>query len=492
MELALPLDSYLEEYRYKYLAIYYALRDAILAGRLAAGSKLPSTRYLANLYNISRGSVAQSYDMLLAEGYVQMEVGKGTFVTHSGPSPITQEHTTSAEISLSSWGLRLMSQQRNLYNNQKQQGMISFVPESPSMESFPYDEWRTALVYAGGKGGGDLEFPALPEGDLQLREAIAGYLRISRGITVNATNIVLFSGSMQGIAILSQLLVNEGERVVVEDPGYNGIHKAVQTCGGTIVRGDIDEEGLIPEAWDARVLFVTPSRQFPTGAVLSLERRRRLLEWVQKQEGIIIEDDYDSEFRFGGRPIEPLRALDHDGRVIYLGSFSKTMFAGLRLGYALIPNALLEPVVRAKAFYDPISPGLLEQRALAHFMAHGHYKRHLRRMTRIYRARHNQFSTLMSALVSDIFHCIPGDAGLHVYALWQRSSEEYELFKAEARRRGVEFKDAAVYRISPGPLAACFGFAHLDEDQLVEGVNRLAQAWQDVQQLFVMTDCEVE
>lgn len=131
-------------------------------------------------------------------------------------------------------------------------------------------------------------------------------------------------------------------------------------------------------------------------------------------------------------------------------------------------------------------------RALAHFMAHGHYKRHLRRMTRVYSARHDQLGRLMSEWIGDIFHCIPGDAGLHVYALWQRSSEEYDVFKVEARRRGVEFKDAASYRISPGPLAACFGFAHLDEDQMVEGVIRLAQAWQDVQQLFAMTECEVQ
>ncbi len=484
MELALRLDSYLEEYRYKYLAIYYALRDAILEGRLAGGSKLPSTRYLANLYDISRGSVAQSYDMLLAEGYVQMEVGRGTFVTHAGPSPVSKDLTPSAQITLSSWGMRLMSQQRVIYDHQKGEGVISFLPESIPMEYFPYDAWRSALAYAGGKGGGDLEVPTLPEGDTQLREAIAGYLRITRGITVAAANIVLFSGSMQGIAILSQLLVNEGERVVVEDPGYFGIHQAVQACGGTIVRGDVDEEGLIPEDWNARVLFVTPSRHYPTGAVLSLERRRRILAWAQEREGIIIEDDYDSEFRFGGRPIDPLKALDREGRVIYLGSFSKTMFAGLRLGYALIPNALIEPVVRAKAFYDPISPGLLEQRALAHFMVHGHYKRHLRRMTRIYSSRHDRFCGLLSDLVSEIFRFIPGDAGLHVYALWQRSAEEYEAFKAAAKRRGVEFRDAIGYRIAPGPIAACFGFAHLHDDQMIEGVNRLALAWKDVQQLL--------
>ncbi|WP_438347171.1 PLP-dependent aminotransferase family protein [Paenibacillus sp. FA6] len=482
MELSLPLDSYLEEYRYKYIAIYYALRDAILEGRLPSGSKLPSTRYLANLYNISRGSVAQSYDMLLAEGYVQMIVGKGTFVTHAGPTPGTEEQAFSADITLSSWGQRLMSQYRTHYDKPKLKGEISFLLEGMPIEYFPYDEWRSALAYAGGKGGGDLAVVARPEGDAELREAIAGHLRITRGIAVEASNVVLFSGSMQGIAILSQLLVNEGEPVVVEDPGYHGIRNAVQACGGTIVRGDVDAEGLIPEEWNARVLFVTPSRQFPTGAVLSLDRRRQILKWAQKQEGVIIEDDYDSEFRWGGRPIEPLKALDLEGRVIYVGSFSKTMFAGLRLGYAILPNALVESVVQAKALYDPISPGLLEQRALAYFMIHGHYKRHLRRMTRIYRMRHDRLCSLMSDHMSDIFCLIKGDAGLHIYANWQRSAEEYEAFKVAAKSRNVEFRDASAYRIIPGPLAACFGFAHLDDEQMVEGVNRLATAWQDMQQ----------
>jgi GntR family transcriptional regulator/MocR family aminotransferase len=484
MELALPIDSYLEEYRYKYLAIYYAIRDAILEGRLASGSQLPSTRNLANLYDISRGSVALSYDMLLAEGYVQMVVGKGTFVTHAGPSPVPQGHALSADITLSSWGKRLMDQHVASYDDFKREGIISFLLEGIPMEYFPYDEWRSALAYAGGKSGGDLAVVGSPEGDIELRKAIAGYLRITRGITVDASNIVLFSGSMQGIAILSQLLVNEGESVVVEDPGYHGIRKAVQACGGAIVRGVVDEDGLIPKDWNARILFVTPNRQFPTGAVLSLERRRLILKWAQKQEGVIIEDDYDSEFRWGGRPIEPLKALDGEGRVIFVGSFSKTMFAGLRLGYAVMPNALVEPIVKAKALYDPISPGLLEQRALAYFMVHGHYKRHLRRMTRIFRVRHDRFCLLMTDLLSDIFCLIPGDAGLHVYAKWQRSVEEYEAFKVAAKSRNVEFRDASEYRVIPGPLAACFGFAHLDDDQMEEGVSRLVEAWQDVQQLF--------
>ncbi|AOZ91971.1 PLP-dependent aminotransferase family protein [Paenibacillus crassostreae] len=485
MEFALPLASYLEEYRYKYLAIYYAIRDAILEGRLTSGTKLPSTRYVADLYHISRGSVAQSYDMLLAEGYVQMTVGKGTFVAHAGPSPDSKkQELVSADITLSYWGNRIMSQPRSLKKYVEQDNKISFLLEGMPMESFPYDEWRSALNHAGGKSGKNLSIASSPAGDAELREAIATYLRVTRGISVESSNIVVFSGSMQGIAILIQLLVNERDAVVVEDPSYHGIRMGVQACGGDILRGELDSDGVIPEDWNAKVLFVTPSRQFPTGAVLTLERRREILKWAQRHKGVIIEDDYDSEFRFGGRPIEPLKALDQEGRVVYLGSFSKTMFAGLRIGYAILPNSLVEPVIQAKALYDPITPGLLEQRALAYFMNHGHYKRHLRRMTRVYRVRHDTLCDLMSQHLSEIFQLVPSDAGLHIYTKWQRSAEEYEAFIDAAKLRNVEFRDASFYGIFPGPLAACFGFAHLDEDQMIEGINRLAKAWQDVQQLF--------
>lgn len=350
-----------------------------------------------------------------------------------------------------------------------------------SMSYFPYSEWRSALAFAGGKGGIDLQQEVPPQGDLLLRQAIAAHLRLTRGILADPEHIVLFSGSMQGIMLLFQLLMNEGETAVVENPCFNGIRRALAAIGGQPLAANVDHHGIQPQNWDSRMLFVTPSRQYPTGAILSLERRRQLLEWAQRRDAVIIEDDYDSEFRWGGRPIEPLKTLDTQERVIYLGSFSKTMFAGLRLGYALLPAGLVDPVIRAKAIYDPMSPGLLEQRALARFMAKGDYGKHLRRMTRMYGARHRHFCTLMREFVSEIFTLMPGDSGLHVYAYWQRSPEEYAAFIEAAKRSNVIFRDAAVFHVEQGPLAACFGFAHLDEQQLTEGVKRLAAAWQDVQ-----------
>lgn len=495
MNFTLPYEQYLDMYRYKYLALYHALRAAILDGTLPGGARLPSTRKLAELYLLSRGSASQVYDMLLADGYIKTERGRGTFVSGDGfftgtggssgkaagvnrasrPTP-----PAAAPIMLTAWGERLMERKLSVYERAGAD-FISFRSSGMQMEHFPYAEWRSALNYAGGKQGGLLESYCPPQGDEGLRRAIAAHVRITRGIRTDARQIVLFSGSMQGIVILTQLLLEQGSSAVVEDPGFHGIRRAVEIGGGRLLTGRVDEAGLVPEDWEARLLFVTPSRQFPTGAVLPLDRRRSLLEWAQRHQAVIIEDDYDSEFRWGGRPIEPLKALDREERVVYVGSFSNSMFFGLRLGFAVLPPSLAEPVTAAKALYEPLPAGQLEQRALARFMGTGGYSRHLRRMTRIYGERARIFRALLAARLGMLFQALPGDAGLHIYARWLRTDAEFAAFRAAALRRGTDFRDAALYRIRPGSAAACFSFAHLDAAALEEGVNRLLLAWNDVQ-----------
>lgn len=485
MGFGLPLESYLERYSYKYLALYHALRDGILDGRLQEGERLPATRELARLYGMSRGSAAQSYDMLLAEGYVQARVGRGTFVARGASRGRRESPCHTPDPVLSAWGRRLLEgisfgDHRNatLPPMKDSQG-ISFVGDR--IASFPYPEWRSCLNDAESflREAKPEKLPA--EGYLELRRAIAGHLRFTRGIQAEAEHIVMFSGSMQGITLLAQLLIDPGNPVVLENPCYHGITNAVWSCAGTIVPAEVDREGIVPDHWTARLLFVTPSRQYPTGAVLTLERRRQLLEWARVRQGFIIEDDYDSEFRWGGRPMEPLKTLDDEGRVVYVGSFSKTMLPGLRLGYAVLPEALVKPTAIAKALYEPISPGMLEQRALARFISKGGYGRHLRRMTRLYGGRHRTFCREMEAKASHLFNLLPGDAGLHVYAEWTQGTEDYERFKTAALQNGVRFRDAALYRLSPGPPAACFGFAHLDDADIIEGIDRMVEAWEDMQ-----------
>nr|WP_154122082.1 PLP-dependent aminotransferase family protein [Paenibacillus monticola] len=511
-------DQYLAVHRYKYLALYHALRAAILEGTLPGGTRLPSTRRLAVLYDLSRGSASQVYDMLLADGYIKAKIGQGTFVSDDSFAASSAEDKTTgsaakeaaspdeaglnaggsngagvhkaaevsgmnsqyAAIPLSAWGGRLIKRQVSLYNNTPED-FVSFRSSGVLMEHFPYAEWRSALSYAGGKGGGRLENVCPPQGDVGLRQAIAAHLRITRGIHAEAEHIVLFSGSMQGIVLLTQLLLEAGSPAVVEDPGFHGIRRAIEATGGRLLAGKLDSSGLQVEDWEARLLFVTPSRQFPTGAVLPLERRRALLEWAQRHDAVIVEDDYDSEFRWTGRPIEPLKALDRGERVVYMGSFSNSMFRGLRIGFAVLPSSLVQPAIAAKALYEPLPAGLQEQRALARFMNTGGYSRHLRRMTRLYGARSRSFRTLLAERLGGLFTPLPGDAGLHIYARWLRSSAEFAAFQAASRRRGTDFRDAALYRITPGEPAACFSFSHLDENAQEEGVTRLLLAWKDVQ-----------
>lgn len=479
MELWLPMDSYELQHRYKYEALYHALRDAIHAGMVAGGTRLPSTRELARQYEMSRGSVAQVYDMLLADGYVRAHRGRGTFVSDTST---LQEHAgQEAILPLSPWGervsmLNIHNQNEEPSSIKREKPVINFHVQRMPAEHFPQAEWKSALA-AVHRGSGSHERSGAA-GDLELREAIASHLRWTRGIQADASQIVLFSGSMQGITLLAQLLIPEGAAVVLENPGYQGIAHAVKSCGGTIIPAEVDSGGIIPQRWEAQTLFVTPTRQFPTGAVLGLDRRRAILEWASERNAVIIEDDYDSEFRWGGRPIEPLKVLDREQRVIYVGSFSQTMVASFRLGYAVLPPALVQPLIAAKALYEPVPPALLEQRALAKFMTRGGYLRHLRRLTRLYGERHAFFVSEMKRELPEPFLMQPGDAGLHIYATWKGSIDSYERFKALALEEGVVFRDAVRYRLTPGPPAVRFGFAHLEKEEIQEGIRRLRLAWE--------------
>lgn len=478
MELWLPLDSYELQHRYKYLALYHALRDAIHAGTLEAGARLPSTRVLATQYDMSRGSVAQVYDMLMADGYVHAYTGKGTYVTESLSS---QHHVqTEAVLPLSPWGERLLSLRAEQERSREEvqpahESVINFRMQRLLTEHFPAAEWKSALAAVHRSGWREPEGAA---GDPELREAIAAHLRWTRGIQAEASQIVLFSGSIQGITLLCQLLITEGSPVVLESPGYQGIVHAVRSCGGQVIPAEVDEGGIIPQDWKAQTLFVTPTRQFPTGAVLGLERRRALLSWASKQNAVIVEDDYDSEFRWGGRPIEPLKVLDREQRVIYIGSFSQTMPASFRLGYAVLPRSLVQPLLAAKALYEPVSPALLEQRALARFMTRGGYMRHLRRLTRLYGERHDFFVEEMRRCLPQAFTMQPGDSGLTIYAVWNGDQASYERFTQHVHEQGVLFRDVEQYRLMPGHAAICFGFAHLEQAVIREGIQRMRAAWE--------------
>ncbi|NOV04292.1 MocR-like pyridoxine biosynthesis transcription factor PdxR [Paenibacillus planticolens] len=495
MEFHIPYHAYRNQYAGKYAALYHALHDSILANKLHCDTKLPSSRELAALYGLSRGTVNQVYDMLIAEGYLQAEVGKGTFVVYSGEQEKRQPYK-GKDIRLSDWGVRVCEaerdwrgrgQRRELGQEQEQEQEreqlreISFVMGRPHLDEFQRELWNRGMYEQVRRMTESPQEEAyVAEGHYALREAIAQHLRRMRGIDAPPERIVIVNGSMQAIALLTQVLVNEGDPVIVERPGYQGASRAVLAAGGVPIHADVDGQGLVPQPWNARLLFVTPSRQFPTGAVLGLERRQQLLGWAAEQGAVIVEDDYDSEFRHRGRPIEPLKVLDQEGRVVYIGTFSKTMLQDLRIGYVVLPEALHDAFVAAKRLYEPHPSGLLEQRSLAAFMASGGYERHLRRMRRVYASKFLLLQALLQERLSTLFEWVESDAGLHLFGWWRGDARTYAAYAAECRKAGVTWSDAGSYGIPEGKAGACFGFAHLTEEEIRLGVAVLSEAYEIV------------
>nr|WP_274655378.1 PLP-dependent aminotransferase family protein [Paenibacillus humicola] len=555
------------ELGHKTAALYQALRHAIVSGTLTEGMRLPSSRELAKLYGISRGSVNQAYDMLLAEGYVRTERGLGTFVAveltgadrnaeaggrgddeperrqssaeRSGTDqPFTRarglgmdvpagkneayesrqygtaseagfakaDHTAESRpfvqwqgpasastvpahgrpaaerLKLSAWGSRLPEAAPEQYKEAEIGGFddpVDFTIGNSDPNQLPLGEWRSMLYGEVRAMTDGLPFSSVPvEGHLPLREAIAKELRRERGIRADASRLFITSGSMQAIALLQMLLLEPGDRLVLENPCYMGTFRAAQAAGAKVVPAMVDDRGIVPDNWPAELLIVTPTRHFPTGAVLPVERRIELLDWASRRNAVIVEDDYDSELRWGGRPVEPLKALDREDRVVYVGTYSKTMYSQLRIGYAVLPESLAGPFKRAKALLEPQPPGVPEQRALSRFMASGGYARHIRRMRRSCGRRLLRFEEEAAARLTRWFRFVPSGAGLHLCAVWRGSAEAYaELRTACAAEYGVRWSDGARFWIGKPPCeTALFGFAHLPEERIAAGVKRIEAA----------------
>jgi len=463
-------------------ALFEAIRSAMIEGGLQPDAKLPATRELAGELGVSRGSVNAAYDMLYADGYIRSETGRGTFAAYRQASleEARVYGADAAEIRLSAWGQRLMSgafdQETNGTFASEPMAELDLRVGRTDVSLFPAAEWKRAVYAAVREFTTHERLDAFAaEGHEGLRQAIAAHLARERGIQARPDQIAVTNGSMQAIALLAMLLVEESGHAVVEDPCFAGIRRAIRAAGGQPMPARIDKSGIVPEDWQAKLLFVTPSRQFPTGAVLSLERRIALLEWASRSGAVIVEDDYDSEFRWGGRPIEPLKAMDRAGRIVYVGSFSKTMHADVRIGYALLPDRLVEPFRRAKYWTEPHPTGLVWQRALARFMADGEYARHLRRMQRIYGKRLDCFRSLADSKLSSWFDFYPAEAGLHVYGEWIGEPERYDALAEACGRAGVAWSDGRRHWTEGNPArrSALFGFAHLDEAKIAEAVRRI-------------------
>jgi len=385
--------------------VYTGLRESILEGRLRPGSSMPSTRDLPALLGVSRNTVLTAYEQLQSEGFIEPRVGSGTYVAESIPDHLLRSHrsTPVAELEqaptpsspvvtprISSRGQRMIASQpfRKAFWRRPE----AFYPGLPDFDLLPLDTWRKLSQKRFNEPRRTFLGYGNPGGFGPLRMVIADYLSASRGVRCRPEQVIVVSGSQQGIDLATRVLVDEDEEVWLEDPGYGGARSVFHSAGARIVPVPVDDEGMviregIARAPHARLAYVTPSHQYPLGSVMSVERRRELLDWADSNQSWIIEDDYDSEFRYSGRPQPALQGMAGDpNRVIYVGTFSKVLFPSLRLGYLVVPDELVDAFLAARAVSDR-HQSTLDQAVLADFITEGHFMRHLRRSRVAYAER---------------------------------------------------------------------------------------------------------
>ena len=470
--------------------LYRGIREAILNGTLAPDSRVPSTRDLAVSEGVARNTALRVYEKLLSEGYLVQRRGAGTFVAPELPENLTTRlRTTPATPAaqrepprLSRRGQRLVPLAPVTWAPVTPAVAVDFRYGPTALDDFPRQIWRRLLSrVARETSAPHLDYGAtagLPE----LREAICDYLTHARAVSCRPDQIIIVHGSQQALALTGDVLLDPGDRVLIEEPGYPGATLSFWAAGAAVVPGAIGPEGLDVCALAARMrrvrlAYVTPSHQFPTGVIMTLARRLALLDWAESTGAWIFEDDYDSEFRYGVRPVESLQGLDRHERVIYAGTFSKVLFPSLRLGYLVVPASLAGPFLAAKALADTGTGGL-EQRALARFIRDGHFDRHLRRTRTRNGERRAALVAALAEHVGDQVEVLGANAGLHVMLRLRDVplAHEPELI-ADAERAGVRVYSPVRFYSAPRERSEAeliLGYAGLSLAQIRRGIARLA------------------
>ncbi len=452
--------------------IYRQVLDAILDGRLRSGERLPPSRELARQLTVSRNTVAAAYDRLTAEGFLVGKVGAGTFVCAESLSRVRPRSAPGGGT----------VRPRRLWQAiptppRRPPGAYDFRVGVPDAGLFPLETWRRLLT-------GELRRATIrdagygdPAGHAGLRAAIARHIGVSRSVRAGAADVIVTQGAQQALDLIGRVLIEPGGCVAVEEPGYPEARLLFRSLGARVAGVPVDTEGIdvtaIPAA--ARLVYTTPSHQFPLGTPMSLARRAALLAWADRHDAVVIEDDYDSEFRFSERPLEPLQSLDRSGRVIYVGSFSKTLLPMLRLGFMVAPASLQAALGTAKQLTDwhgePFAQG-----ALARFIDDGLLARHVRRATREYGARHELIVTTLARDFAGWLQPVPSAAGLHLSARRTPDSPvDLDLTLRRAQEAGVVVNPlAGYYGDGPGEAGLVIGYGAIPPDRIVEGLRRLA------------------
>jgi GntR family transcriptional regulator/MocR family aminotransferase len=474
--------------------LYEAIRSAILRGVLAPGTRLPPTRVLAEDYGIARQTAVLVYERLLDEGYVVARVGAGTFVaeTFQAPAQTPRPEAPEPRLPRSRWAQRATAAQWEQWSPERPE--LDFRPGVPDWAAFPHARWRRLLARrwrAAGAEAGLAQYGD-PAGYRPLREALASFLAQSRGLRCRAGQIVIVSGSQQALDLLARIALDPGDRAAVEDPGYPPAHAIFRAAGATLVPVPVDPQGLDVAALRAaapRLVYVTPSHQYPTGATLSLGRRLELLEWAAQAGALVVEDDYESELRYGGPPLPALQGLDRQGCVAYVGSCSSVLFPPLRVGWIVAPPALIEALVAAKWLADR-QTSTLDQQVLADFIAEGDFARHLRRSRALYGRRRALLEEAVHRFLPPSCRLGGEPAGLQTPLYLPPGTDELAVVRAAAARGvgvyplGPCFVPAADDERGSKPGVAAdgrqpgllLGFAAVPDERIAEGIRRLAAA----------------
>jgi GntR family transcriptional regulator/MocR family aminotransferase len=457
--------------------IYREWRNGILSGRFRPGDRVPSTREFAATLGVSRSTVSEAWDQLIAEGYLEAVRGSGTFVCRELPDKLLTPgwnpgggSREEGRVKLSRYGARLTA---DFPRPPRSPGVISFAPGMPDRDHFPFALWRRLLArHLRRATPAIFDYAASSAGHPPLRSEIAAYLARMRAVRCTSEQIIIVNGSQQALDFCARLLIEPGDEVAFENPGYQGASRIFTAHGARLVPLAIDRDGIAIRACTgkARLVYVTPSHQYPTGISMSLARRLELIRWAHHRGAAIIEDDYSSEYRYSGPPLPSLQGLAGGVPVVYIGTFSKVMFPGLRIGYVIAPPRLAARFVRAKWLADR-QTAVLEQSALADFLREGHLDRHIRRMRRLYGSRrealldalHRQFGARAAA---------GGDAaGMHALV---RFDDQRVIRRAAYNKVHLVSADN-YYLIDPPGCEAVMGFSAIGERTIREGVKRLVR-----------------
>jgi GntR family transcriptional regulator / MocR family aminotransferase len=461
--------------------LYGAIRGAILAGRLPPGANLPSTRDLATQYGLARGTVVQAFEELKWEGYLEARVGSGTRVNPTLPESLLEVARPLPKRSLparprsrhlSSYGRRV-----RVLGNLEVGPIRAFRANQPALDLFPAKLWAHIAGRRHRQASTDLRLSCGPLGYPPLREAVAEYLATSRGVSCAVEQVAIVAGVQGGLDLAARLLLDSGDRVAVESPGYDGARLVFEALGASIAEVPVDAEGLaLDEAAlaGARLVYVTPAHQYPLGTAMSLARRLALLDWAAATGALIFEDDYDSEYRYSGRPLPALQGLDRHGVVLFAGSFSKVLFPSLRLGYLVVPDDLVDRFAAMQSIAQRHTP-LFEQAVLADFMAAGHFGRHIRRMREVYAERLAALMECAEQRLTGLIEIPAVEAGLQAVG-WLRCGLGAAAAAAAAAQREVEVRPLCYRRGEVNLEGLHLGFAAVDSTEIRRGANDLAAA----------------